>query len=234
MYPIFRRQSTRYQHSLPTLATNARWHSPPRPEALGSGPQKLHANDAAGRGLWFFVIRRCRNCQTGGRTGLSDMITFFRSNSTKHRIPLVEKRGRLYRNLKDYGTLDEIYRRFMTPRWRGISRRKIWTRRTDGRCGPSRPGTRASSCPRRASPLWRHGLAKVPNYPGVWRSPLLASECLSLSVRRSYVTSSSTADVVLATNAMSPLTYAITITALSGVAILACCLPARRPCGWTP
>jgi len=111
MYPIFRRQSTRYQHSLPTLATNARWHSPPRPEALGSGPQKLHANDAAGRGLWFFVIRRCRNCQTGGRTGLSDMITFFRSNSTKHRIPLVEKRGRLYRNLKDYGTLDEIYRR---------------------------------------------------------------------------------------------------------------------------
>jgi DNA invertase Pin-like site-specific DNA recombinase len=42
-----------------------------------------------------------------GRTGFTEMLTFLRNEKTC-RILLVEKTDRLYRNLKDWVTLDEL------------------------------------------------------------------------------------------------------------------------------
>jgi DNA invertase Pin-like site-specific DNA recombinase len=43
-----------------------------------------------------------------GRSGFAGMLDYLKRNRTKGRIILVEKTDRLYRNLKDWSTLDEF------------------------------------------------------------------------------------------------------------------------------
>ena len=52
-------------------------------------------------------VHRCRNGQTGGRSGFTDMLSFLKRNSTCRAI-LVEKTDRLYRNLKDWVAIDGL------------------------------------------------------------------------------------------------------------------------------
>jgi site-specific DNA recombinase len=71
--------------------------------------QKLLTNYAIEHGIT--VARDFVDVETAkraGRSGFGEMITFFKRNSAKCRILLVEKTDRLYRNLKDYVTLDEL------------------------------------------------------------------------------------------------------------------------------
>src|ERR1700739_16093 len=69
---------------------------------------KLLRGYAAERGL--AVLREFDDVETAkraGRTGFAEMLSFFKKSPTC-RILLVEKTDRLYRNLKDWVTLDEL------------------------------------------------------------------------------------------------------------------------------
>jgi site-specific DNA recombinase len=71
--------------------------------------QKLLRNYAMDQG--FEVVREFVDIETAkraGRTGFGEMVTFFKRNVGKCRVLLVEKTDRLYRNLKDYVTLDDL------------------------------------------------------------------------------------------------------------------------------
>jgi signal transduction histidine kinase/DNA invertase Pin-like site-specific DNA recombinase len=71
--------------------------------------QKLLAAYADGLGLT--VAREFVDVETAkraGRTGFSQMLAYLRKSEARCRIVLVEKTDRLYRNFKDYVTLDEL------------------------------------------------------------------------------------------------------------------------------
>src|SRR6266513_3235312 len=70
--------------------------------------QKLETNYAAEHG--FAVVREFIDVETAkraGRTGFGQMVEYFRKNRSC-RVLLVEKTDRLYRNFRDYVTLDEL------------------------------------------------------------------------------------------------------------------------------
>jgi Resolvase, N terminal domain len=52
-------------------------------------------------------VRRHRNRQTGGRGGFAEMLAFLTANPSCRTI-LVEKTDRLYRNIKDWITVDDL------------------------------------------------------------------------------------------------------------------------------
>src|SRR4029077_6219770 len=64
---------------------------------------------AASRG---FVIAEeyvdVETAKTSGRTGFNQMLAYLKQHPKTCRIVLVEKTDRLYRNIKDYASLDEI------------------------------------------------------------------------------------------------------------------------------
>ena len=71
--------------------------------------QKLLQSYAEDQG--FNVVREFVDVETAkraGRSGFDEMTAFLRRNHAKCRTLLVEKTDRLYRNLKDYVTLDEL------------------------------------------------------------------------------------------------------------------------------
>tara|TARA_R110002073_G_scaffold123819_1_gene267610 strand:+ start:577 stop:2148 length:1572 start_codon:yes stop_codon:yes gene_type:complete len=59
-----------------------------------------------------FVIEHefvdAETAKSAGRSGFDEMVGFFRDNADTHRLLLVEKTDRLYRNFKDYVTIDEL------------------------------------------------------------------------------------------------------------------------------
>ena len=70
--------------------------------------QKLEMNYAAEHG--FAVVREFIDVETAkraGRTGFGQMVEYLRKNRSC-RVLLVEKTDRLYRNFRDYVTLDEL------------------------------------------------------------------------------------------------------------------------------
>lgn len=57
------------------------------------------------------IVREFKEAETAkkaGRTGFDDMIAFLKTHSRTCKVLLVEKTDRLYRNFKDYVTLDEL------------------------------------------------------------------------------------------------------------------------------
>src|SRR5580700_5893738 len=71
--------------------------------------RKLLADYAAQQGL--HIVQQFEDVETAkraGRTAFGEMVAFLRDASTSCRILLVEKTDRLYRNIKDWVTIDEL------------------------------------------------------------------------------------------------------------------------------
>ena len=69
----------------------------------------LLRNHAQERGIQ--VLREfvdIESASVAGRTNFGQMLAFLRKSGSKCRAVLVEKTDRLYRNLKDYATVDEL------------------------------------------------------------------------------------------------------------------------------
>ena len=61
-------------------------------------------------GIRGYVVQEFEDVETAkraGRTAFGEMVTFLSKNASSCRVLLVEKTGRLYRNIKDWFTIDE-------------------------------------------------------------------------------------------------------------------------------
>jgi len=104
-------QSMRIDQTRRAVVTYARVSSKEQEREGFSIPaqQKLLAAYAHERG--FEIVREFVDVETAkraGRTGFGEMLKFLRRSGARGSVILVEKTDRLYRNLRDYVTLDEL------------------------------------------------------------------------------------------------------------------------------
>lgn len=93
------------------VVTYARVSSKEQEREGFSIPAQQKLLSAYAREQGFEIVREFVDVETAkraGRAGFGEMLTFLRRNSARSRIILVEKTDRLYRNLRDYVTIDEL------------------------------------------------------------------------------------------------------------------------------
>ena len=104
-------QLVRTEQTPRTVVTYARVSSKEQEREGFSIPAQQKLLVAYAREHGFDIAREFVDVETAkraGRTGFGEMLKFLRRSSARGRVILVEKTDRLYRNLRDYVTLDEL------------------------------------------------------------------------------------------------------------------------------